>query len=75
MVPPLLQQKSNQATKFVLGKIGDDFLPQKTGQKTGKESLPSDGSIHKLSIASKRINEKLEAREFSNSTQWRTNTV
>ncbi|TKA78490.1 Valine--tRNA ligase, mitochondrial [Cryomyces minteri] len=61
--------KIYQATKYVLGKIGDDFTPQKTGAKTGKESLAERWILHKLTIASKEIDEALAAREFSRSTQ------
>ncbi|KAL2357681.1 valyl-tRNA synthetase-like protein [Cryomyces antarcticus] len=61
--------KIYQATKYVLGKIGDDFTPQKTESKTGKESLAERWILHKLTIASKEINQALAAREFSRSTQ------
>ncbi|OCK77520.1 valyl-tRNA synthetase-like protein [Lepidopterella palustris CBS 459.81] len=61
--------KIYQATKFVLGRIGEDFTPRSTATKTGKESLSERWILHKLSIASKDINDRLAAREFSNSTQ------
>lgn len=61
--------KIYQATKFVLGRIGEDFVPRKTAAKSGQESLPERWLLHKFSKASEDINKKLEAREFSNSTQ------
>ncbi|KAF2498450.1 valyl-tRNA synthetase [Lophium mytilinum] len=61
--------KVYQATKFVLGRIGEDFVPRKTVTKSGQESLSERWLLHKFSKAAKEINEKLEAREFSNSTQ------
>ena len=60
--------KIYQATKYALGRLGD-FTPRSTVTKSGKESLPERWILHKLSMASKLINERLEAREFSNSTQ------
>jgi valyl-tRNA synthetase len=60
--------KIYQATKYVLGRLGE-FTPRATVSKSGKESLPERWILHKLSIASKEINERLEAREFSISTQ------
>ncbi|KAF2468062.1 uncharacterized protein BDR25DRAFT_290612 [Lindgomyces ingoldianus] len=60
--------KIYQATKYVLGRLGE-FTPRATITKTGKESLPERWILHKLSTASKLINERLEQREFSTSTQ------
>ncbi len=60
--------KIYQATKFVLGKLEADFVPQKTGAKTGKESLAERWILHKLTIASKEINQALSDREFSQAT-------
>lgn len=57
--------KIYQATKFVLGKLGDDFKPQATVTKTGNESLSERWILHKFNSAAKDINESLEAREFS----------
>ncbi|KAJ5407966.1 Valine--tRNA ligase [Penicillium cosmopolitanum] len=57
--------KIYQATKFVLGKLGEDFKPQATATKTGKESLSERWILHKLNAAAKEVNESLEAREFS----------
>ncbi|KAF2146525.1 uncharacterized protein K452DRAFT_294091 [Aplosporella prunicola CBS 121167] len=61
--------KIYQATKYVLGKIDADYVPQKTADKTGKESLAERWILHKLSIASKEINQALTDREFAKSTQ------
>ncbi|KUJ22727.1 valyl-tRNA synthetase-like protein [Mollisia scopiformis] len=60
--------KIYQATKFVLGKIDADFVPQKTGKLTGKESLAERWILHKLTIAAKEINLALADREFMKST-------
>jgi valyl-tRNA synthetase len=60
--------KMYQATKFVLGKIDADFVPRKSGKMTGKESLAEKWILHKLSIASKEINQALANREFMKST-------
>ncbi|RAK76451.1 valine--tRNA ligase [Aspergillus fijiensis CBS 313.89] len=57
--------KIYQATKFVLGKLGDDFKPRPTPTKTGKESLAERWILHKFNAAAKEMNEALEQREFS----------
>ncbi|KAJ5232628.1 Valine--tRNA ligase, partial [Penicillium chermesinum] len=57
--------KIYQATKFVLGKLGDDFKPLPTPSKTGRESLSERWILHKFNAAAKEVNETLEAREFS----------
>ncbi|KAJ5677509.1 Valine--tRNA ligase [Penicillium maclennaniae] len=57
--------KIYQATKFVLGKLGDDFKPQATPTKNGNESLSERWILHKFNTAAKEMNESLEAREFS----------
>jgi valyl-tRNA synthetase len=61
--------KIYQATKFVLGKIDPDFVPQKTNAKTGKESLAERWILHKMNQAVEDVNQALEDREFSRSTQ------
>jgi valyl-tRNA synthetase len=61
--------KIYQATKYVLGKMGDNYQPTATKAKTGKESLAERWILHKLNQASKDINKALEDREFSRSTQ------
>jgi valyl-tRNA synthetase len=60
--------KIYQATKYVLGKIDADFIPQKTGKLTGKESLAEKWILHKLTIAAKEVNQALGEREFMRST-------
>ncbi|KAJ4287390.1 hypothetical protein N0V90_012789 [Kalmusia sp. IMI 367209] len=60
--------KIYQATKYVLGRLGD-FTPRSKVTKGGKESLPERWILHKLSISAKKINEHLDKREFSLSTQ------
>ncbi|KAE8141010.1 valyl-tRNA synthetase mitochondrial precursor [Aspergillus pseudotamarii] len=57
--------KIYQATKYVLGKLGDDFKPQPAVSKTGRESLSERWILHKFNSAAKEINEALEQREFN----------
>lgn len=61
--------KVYQATKYVLGKIDKDFVPQASSSKTGKESLAERWILHKFTIAARDINKALTDREFSKSTQ------
>jgi valyl-tRNA synthetase len=60
--------KIYQATKYVLGRLGD-FEPSSKPQKTGNETLSERWMMHKLAMASKEINEHLTARDFSLATQ------
>ncbi|KAI1461648.1 tRNA synthetases class I-domain-containing protein [Annulohypoxylon moriforme] len=60
--------KIYQATKYVLGKLDQDFVPQKTGKLTGKESLAEKWILHKMNIAAKEINESVADREFNKAT-------
>ncbi|KAL1311633.1 hypothetical protein AAFC00_001743 [Neodothiora populina] len=62
--------KIYQATKYVLGNLPKDFVPQAKGGKTGKESLAERWILHKFTITAKEMNEALVAREFSRSTQF-----
>jgi len=62
--------KIYQATKYVLGKLDADFVPQKTGGLTGKESLAERWILHKLTIAAKEVNHALGDREFMRSTTY-----
>ena len=57
--------KIYQATKYVLGKLGTNFVPERTLAKTGKESLAERWILHKFTIAAKEMNEALTNREFS----------
>lgn len=64
--------KIYQATKYVLGsyeKYGADFTPQKTAIRTGKESLSERWILSRYTKAVKAVNDNLERREFSKSTQ------
>ena len=61
--------KVYQATKYVLGKIDKDFVPQARSSKTGKESLAERWILHKFTTAARDINKALTEREFSKSTQ------
>lgn len=60
--------KIYQATKFVLGRLGSDYVPPETAAKSGHESLVEKWILHKLSEASKNVNEHLDKREFSEAT-------
>jgi valyl-tRNA synthetase len=61
--------KIYQATKYVLGKLGDDFVPRESSSLTGKESLPEKWILTKMNTAAKQINQALEGHEFSESTE------
>ncbi|ODV65063.1 hypothetical protein HYPBUDRAFT_114062 [Hyphopichia burtonii NRRL Y-1933] len=60
--------KIYQATKFVLGKLGEDFKPTASRELTGKESLVEKWILHKLTVTAKECNEHLENRDFFEST-------
>lgn len=57
--------KIYQATKYVLGKLGEDFTPQATPTKTGRESLAERWILHKFNTAAKEVDQALEQREFN----------
>ena len=57
--------KIYQATKYVLGKLGEDFRPQATVAKTGRESLAERWILHKFNTAAKEVDQALEQREFN----------
>jgi len=61
--------KIYQATKYVLGKLGNDFVPRESSALTGKESLPERWILTKMNTAAKQMNQALEEREFARSTQ------
>ncbi|KAJ5093758.1 hypothetical protein N7456_009619 [Penicillium angulare] len=61
--------KIYQATKYVLGKLGDDFVPHESGALSGKESLPERWILTKMNTAAKEINLALEERDFAKSAQ------
>ena len=59
--------KIYQATKYVLGKLPSSFKPQPhSACPSPKTSLAERWILHKLTIASRDINEALTDREFSN---------
>ncbi|GEQ70170.1 hypothetical protein JCM33374_g3846 [Metschnikowia sp. JCM 33374] len=60
--------KIYQATKFVLGRLGDDYVPPASSAKSGKESLVEKWILHKLTDAAKSVNLHLDNREFSEAT-------
>ncbi|KAL9617687.1 MAG: hypothetical protein Q9160_007520 [Pyrenula sp. 1 TL-2023] len=61
--------KIYQATKYVLGKLGNNFVPRESSALTGKESLTERWILTKMNTAAKQMNQALEEREFSRSTQ------
>ncbi|KAH8647405.1 tRNA synthetases class I-domain-containing protein [Xylariales sp. PMI_506] len=61
--------KIYQATKYVLGKLGNDFVPRESRALTGRESLPERWILTKMNTAAKQVNQALEEREFAKSTQ------
>ncbi|KAL5421761.1 hypothetical protein PMIN04_005280 [Paraphaeosphaeria minitans] len=61
--------KIYQATKFALGRLGDDFKPRSAVVSSKNESLPERWILNKFTTSAKKINEHLEKREFSLSTQ------
>ncbi|KAF3936106.1 hypothetical protein ABW20_dc0109728 [Dactylellina cionopaga] len=56
-----------QATKYVLGKLDDNFTPQ-TAVISGKETLAEKWILHKLNAAAKVINENLQTRDYFRAT-------
>lgn len=60
--------KIYQATKYVLGKLGNDFIPVESSKPSGIESLAERWVLHKMTVAAKEINQALDDREFMKST-------
>ncbi|KEY67624.1 hypothetical protein S7711_07821 [Stachybotrys chartarum IBT 7711] len=56
-----------QATKYVLGSLPEDFVPNKSAVAVGK-TLAERWILHKMNTAAKEINQALADREFSKST-------
>ncbi|KAF3923953.1 hypothetical protein ABW21_db0200057 [Orbilia brochopaga] len=56
-----------QATKYVLGKLDDNFKPQ-ASIVSGKEGLAEKWILHKLNAAAKTVNENLQTRDFFRAT-------
>ena len=61
--------KIYQATKYVLGKLPEQYTPPASGKPTGKESLAEKWILHKLTTTARDVHTALENREFSHSTQ------
>jgi valyl-tRNA synthetase len=57
-----------QASKYVLGKLPEDFAPV-AELDVAKLSVPERWILHRMNSAIKDVNEALEAREFSKSTR------
>lgn len=60
--------KIYQATKFVLGRLGEDFKPAETPAKTGNESLVEKWILYKLTQATAKTNKAIENRDFGDAT-------
>lgn len=60
--------KIYQATKYVLGKLPESFMPLGKPQKSGKESLAERWILHKLTAAAREVNQALSDRQFAQST-------
>ncbi|KAF7515899.1 hypothetical protein G7054_g14374 [Neopestalotiopsis clavispora] len=61
--------KIYQAAKYVLGKLGPDYVPRQSNALTGRESLPDAWILMKMNAAAGQLNEALEDRLFAKSTQ------
>lgn len=61
--------KIYQATKYVLGKLPKDFVPQQAPKVAGKESLAEKWILHKMTRAARDINAAIAGREFARATQ------
>ena len=57
-----------QASKYVLGKLPQDFVPASSVDES-KLSLAEKWILSRMNAAAKNINEALDGREFSKSTQ------
>lgn len=58
-----------QATKFVLMRLGDNYVPPANAGLSGKESLVEQWILHKLTKTAEKVNNALEQRDFYESTQ------
>lgn len=56
-----------QASKYVLGKLSEDFVPEQTSAAL---SLPERWILYRMNTAVKGVNDALEAREFSKATKF-----
>ena len=57
--------KIYQATNFVKGRLGDDFVPLESPYANKPISLAEKWILHRLNSTAKEVNEMIEAREFS----------
>lgn len=57
-----------QASKYVLGKLPQDFVPR-SEISASSLSVPERWILHRMNAAVKGVNEALEARQFSTSTK------
>lgn len=57
-----------QASKYVMGRLPQDFVPV-ASLDTSKLSLPERWILHRMNCAVKAVNNALETRSFSRSTQ------
>jgi valyl-tRNA synthetase len=57
-----------QASKYILGKLPQDFVPAST-LDTAALSIPERWILYRMNCAVRGINEALEARQFSTSTK------
>lgn len=60
--------KIYQATKYVLGKLDQDYKPPSSSKLGGKESLSEQWILHKMNEAVKEVNKAVPDREFSTAT-------
>lgn len=58
-----------QASKYILGRLPENFVP-KSQLDLSSLTMPERWILHRMNAAVKGINEALEAREFSKSTQY-----
>lgn len=58
-----------QATKFVLMRLGDDYVPPAEAKLSGKETLVEKWILHRMNCCAKKLNETLEQRDFYEATQ------
>ena len=57
--------KIYQATKFALGRLGEEFIPHATPFENKPKSLSEKWILHRLNSAASEVTSAIEAREFS----------
>ena len=60
--------KIYQATKFVLGRLGEDYVPPASASLSKDASLVEKWILHQLNETAKAVNNDLDARNFSDAT-------